>query len=626
DAALIEDAYQDAAPRFERTFSIRQKDFFSMSAQEITARYCRAVRERRIKRLLYWVDPQGDWIKDFAVLRQVSISLQGCNLILASAATPQAPTPGVSRHWQLWLLRILALTLTLAVCYLLKRNLPLPAYYLLCLSLGAAIWTLLQKDSFTTQSEPLRIVSAAFILPLLGRYLSITSDEPTRRVRLGALLGALAAMAAWLRLEGALPVSAWEHALRDSLVLNGLLRPRIMEVIGWFFCALCLDASRRSRKPAPAAMLLAVLGPIAAFNGFLHAHAPLETIIARSAEAFFAAVMLNAIWRNLGRLRSTEDYVLIISYAGKGNFGDDWLYERFQASLADDHRTAGLRSISLRDCLADPLKTLHVRRVIFIGGLLQDATSVRSFFYYWTLLATGALFYRGRVTHYSCGIGPLQNAFCRKALARLLFWESMTDVVWVPRDATSWKTLKTFASQTVTFPAPDSAFGDPRWHMPKHTQQRLGIAINARETVPRMMRDLIELAEDMAGHCQVVFFAADAKQDKKLAEKLSRAASASLCIYSGDTSSFIEKISRCQALISWRLHPAIAALDRGIPVGLWLTDTPAPCLRKFDGLYIPDAKAHITRFDEPHEARAWVETQMSITLLEKHENLGIPIL
>lgn len=124
--------------------------------------------------------------------------------------------------------------------------------------------------------------------------------------------------------------------------------------------------------------------------------------------------------------------ILISGYLGFDNFGDEaLLYVLIKDLLNSGFRREEITVISNNP---DLTKNLHgvnsiprlnpfsffatlffSRTIIFIGGLFQDKTSFRSFFYYF-LQAFFAVFFGKEIVLYGAGIGPLQ-----RKISKILF-------------------------------------------------------------------------------------------------------------------------------------------------------------------------------------------------------------
>jgi polysaccharide pyruvyl transferase CsaB len=129
--------------------------------------------------------------------------------------------------------------------------------------------------------------------------------------------------------------------------------------------------------------------------------------------------------------------IAISGYYGFGNTGDEAILEAIKAGLAETHPDAQISILGAADRFN--LKMIADCDVLLSGGggLLQDKTSTRSFWYYIFIILTAKLLSK-KVYVFAQGIGPIKKWYDRLLLKLIM---NMVDLITV-RDIDSFNYLK----------------------------------------------------------------------------------------------------------------------------------------------------------------------------------------
>lgn len=290
--------------------------------------------------------------------------------------------------------------------------------------------------------------------------------------------------------------------------------------------------------------------------------------------------------------------IAIGGYFGQGNFGDDWLLEAIIDDFTVRQKIPSDKIIlwpRARPCLGP-----HYEKIIFAGGLFQDATSARSCLYYTAMAALGAGLAgsRGEVEFLGASLGPLRRPWLRLALEKLLNSRFGERMIFKLRDSASEVMLRDLAPQARAVLIPDPTFFVPLVNFfasppgggssqsslrlggrrrcseaapgagggPERL--RLGIAINGVLLSLQIAARIVSWLEKLPARTELIFVLAHPDQDEPAAGALAQLIRAPFkkIRYWGNTGLFVKELSHLDALLSLRLHPAIAALRLGLPV------------------------------------------------------------
>jgi polysaccharide pyruvyl transferase WcaK-like protein len=99
--------------------------------------------------------------------------------------------------------------------------------------------------------------------------------------------------------------------------------------------------------------------------------------------------------------------ILFVGYLNKANFGDDLLLQVASREVKDFAILSSGDSV-----ISHFTKILKANKVILLGGLFQDETSIRSCIYYSSIVLLAKCFAK-RVESKATGIGPLRHRFSK---------------------------------------------------------------------------------------------------------------------------------------------------------------------------------------------------------------------
>ncbi|MBI2070225.1 MAG: hypothetical protein HYT79_06440 [Elusimicrobia bacterium] len=288
-----------ACPSVSGVFCLKPEDFRFWAGQPngLPARFLRAFRERGLRRGVFWISADEPRPAQEARFAQLLDALKKHGF--EPGEVPVEPVR-LETPVRLWGRRLIAVAAACSTLLVLLLRPPSPwAGFFLCLGGGSSAWAILQTDAFRSQLEPVYFVSFIFLFPFFVAFMRsrVFGWEHLATAALTVVL----ATAALARLDARWPVTMNEHTWRDWMDVHIGLRPRIKEVFGWLCWFLI---SRRRPETARRWFPLALFGPAATINSFLHAHTPWLYIIQRSLFAFaFAWVSSTVIERLIQKKR-----------------------------------------------------------------------------------------------------------------------------------------------------------------------------------------------------------------------------------------------------------------------------------------------------------------------------------
>ena len=254
--------------------------------------------------------------------------------------------------------------------------------------------------------------------------------------------------------------------------------------------------------------------------------------------------------------------VVLTGYYGCGNLGDEALRETVVAALVD----AGITPFVIggRDRFR-PGKIISAVRgaagIVFGGGgLLQNATSSRSLYYYLGLIKfTHAL--RRPVFLVGQGLGPITGAFARAITRHVL---SQVDYLGV-RDRTSHD----LAAQLGIAAALDGDlyFLNPPLPaaIPRSDPAQIGVALSGRSIV-RRLADWRRFLTALAARYKIVLIPFFPREDRAALARIAAGVPTARVEIPRSVKAAQEMIAKLGLLISSRLHPLEFALRAGVPM------------------------------------------------------------
>ena len=251
---------------------------------------------------------------------------------------------------------------------------------------------------------------------------------------------------------------------------------------------------------------------------------------------------------------------LLVGYYGYGNLGDELLLKASRCILKESGlhlvealypRETKLGSITTRSRFSiskiiDSIK--HTDIVVFGGGgVLQDETSFRSFFYYYSI-ARFATFLKRHVIFLGNSFGPLKRRISRYMFRRLA---KNKYVHFFPRDPVSERYIAMFTDRV--FRGTDLAIGVlQNIRPPLSTSDRKTILI-----APRKMKNWMEVVRTFKTEGYDVHFIVSSPEDWECVDTSMRTR---VC-----TGIPIDKIASSSLIISERFHPSLIAAYYGVP-------------------------------------------------------------
>lgn len=130
--------------------------------------------------------------------------------------------------------------------------------------------------------------------------------------------------------------------------------------------------------------------------------------------------------------------LLACGYLNQGNYGDELLFEILEKHILEEKlKPSKIEKLYSKLPLSEQIKLItQSKKIIFIGGLFQDQTSLKNVFYYFGVVLLAVIFGK-EIEFIANGLGPLRSAIA-KVLARIAF--SLADNISV-RDRRSSKIL-----------------------------------------------------------------------------------------------------------------------------------------------------------------------------------------
>jgi len=280
--------------------------------------------------------------------------------------------------------------------------------------------------------------------------------------------------------------------------------------------------------------------------------------------------------------------ILLSGYYGYGNLGDDALLEVIVAQLRQRFPHAVLDVLSAR-----PEETAHQLRVeatpradllamkraidradVILsggGGLLQNATSLKSLLYYVGVLRTATLA-KKQAMIFAQSIGPL-DMLGRKTVTEFCRHVPLATV----RDTASQSLLTRLLPQTRVELTADPVFlYEPTEHVDEHFADTLGrddvplALISVRKSsqsdvVAERVASAVDLLWEQQG-IRSVFFPLGGAADAEVSTTIIRKAkSQPLLLPAANLATAAALIARCRMVIGMRLHALILAARFGIP-------------------------------------------------------------
>ncbi len=254
--------------------------------------------------------------------------------------------------------------------------------------------------------------------------------------------------------------------------------------------------------------------------------------------------------------------VAITGYYGCGNIGDEALREAIVAALVDVGITPLV--IAGHDRFRPGKIVSAVRGTVGVvlggGGLLQNATSSRSLYYYLGLIKLARTL-RRPVFLVGQGLGPITGTFARAVTRRVL---SRVDYLGV-RDQAS----RDLAVQLGIAAALDGDlfFLNPPGSEPESRPDppRIGVALSGRSIAGRLA-DWRRFTAVLAARYEIVFIPFFSREDRATAEKIAADLPAARVEIPGSVAAAQALIGGLSLLISSRLHPLEFALRAGVPM------------------------------------------------------------
>lgn len=277
--------------------------------------------------------------------------------------------------------------------------------------------------------------------------------------------------------------------------------------------------------------------------------------------------------------------IVISGYYGFGNIGDEAVltgilttmkkidvYADITVLSADPARTLkehqGVKAVH-RSRLGPVFRAIRGADLLISGGgsLLQDATSIRSSYYYLFIIKLARLL-RRKTMIYAQGVGPLNNANIRKAVAHTLNRVNLITV----RDENSKILLETIGvKRNIIVTADPSFVVEPDIDTADKIIKDAGLgniplAGIALRHWPGTEQWIEEACRYMRAACeelgiQPVLIPMQEPDDLGLGESLG----AAVLSHGGSVSAVKGLISRCEIVVGMRLHSLIFAASVGTP-------------------------------------------------------------
>ena len=294
--------------------------------------------------------------------------------------------------------------------------------------------------------------------------------------------------------------------------------------------------------------------------------------------------MNSANMNNNSKSKRPYDY-LLSGYYGCENFGDNLTLECMMHHLrgkkggiltCDLSRTSVPQEVKKihRFSMKEISRTMKETKVFLMGcgSLFQDATSFRSFFYYYVVFRM-ALRNRCKTMLYANGIGPITR---KSNLLRLKYILKRADCVTV-RDQKSYDFLMSIGCKDRVYLTADDSFSYPIEELkpiapPKEAEGRRIVGFNLRIATDMNQNELKALAETLSAlaekhHLYYYFIPFHYEQDSKnlwrIAELIPK-----ISKFIGDSASpsqLLPYIASAEIQIFERLHGQILSTILGVP-------------------------------------------------------------
>lgn len=279
--------------------------------------------------------------------------------------------------------------------------------------------------------------------------------------------------------------------------------------------------------------------------------------------------------------------ILLAGYFGSGNLGDDAILLGILEGLSgtghqvtvlsgnpeETARLYGVPTVQRKNLgLVREAISEHDALVYGGGSLFQDATSVRSVFYYQRLVAWAKKSGK-KVALVGQGVGPV-TTFLGKRLTASAF--NLADVVAV-RDAASATLLRELGVRTPPVLAADPAFLMPK---PKQSEDVGGFQVGEMRTVgiaprPWGRGSLAPVVALVAEFCKLtyknnimpVLIEMDREEDAHTIQEIENVLGGKVPTIQKVTTpmQIQERVSRMEAVLAVRLHAGILAAGAGVP-------------------------------------------------------------
>lgn len=277
--------------------------------------------------------------------------------------------------------------------------------------------------------------------------------------------------------------------------------------------------------------------------------------------------------------------LLVSGYFGEGNIGDDSMLLGFLSGVSDKQfavtvmsghpeltsRLYGVPAIDRRNMKLFEAEIKNNDALVFAGGsIFQDVTSIKSVYYYETLIKVAKKAGK-QVILLGQGVGPL-TTFLGKQIAKKAF--EMADVI-VVRDPESVQTLRTLGVQKPARQAADLAFLMPTPQEDTNAQnyqaagmKSIGISVRTHGKKGEILSLFSELAQMMmANRMMPVLIEMDTKEDGQIIYDIEKTQGGKIPSMKNIQTpmQMQQRLMRLDGVIAMRLHAGILATTVGIP-------------------------------------------------------------
>lgn len=299
-------------------------------------------------------------------------------------------------------------------------------------------------------------------------------------------------------------------------------------------------------------------------------------------------------------------HLTLAGYFGCGNLGDEAVLLGFVHGLDglgfdvtvlsgnpdETHRRYGLQAINRRN-MGDFARVVQTTdALVFPGGsIFQDATSVKSVYYYADLVARAKKAGK-KVLMVGQGVGPL-SSFLGKRWAASAFNACSAIAVRDPDSMGVLRELKVTAPVKVT--ADSALLMPPAREDAEQTDFQVGgmksIGISPRPLPGMDMKSAVKVFGDlaralMANNLMPVFVEMDAAMDGPMIQEVSKSQGGKVPEIRKVTSplEMQQRLSRMEAVVAVRLHAGIIAAKAGVPPFMVSYDPKVAAFAKMLGL------------------------------------------